>query len=77
MNIIRQEHNDKTEFILNYNDNNFIIHYAGCDLYWTMIDYKNDNQFVVTSSSVNVLVGSLNVREYAIDFSSSDTFSPV
>ena len=48
MNIIRQEHNDKTEFIINYNNNKFIIHYAGCDLYWTMIDYQKDNKFIVT-----------------------------
>ena len=31
----------------------------------------------ITSSSVNVLLGSLNVREYAIDFSSSPTLLPV
>ena len=31
----------------------------------------------ITSSSVNVLLGSLNVREYAIDFSSSPTLLTV
>ena len=31
----------------------------------------------ITSSSVNVLIGTLNVREYAIDFSSSPTLLPV
>lgn len=47
MDIIKNN-NEEIQFIINYNDNKFIIHYAACDLYWTMINYNLNNEFVVT-----------------------------
>lgn len=32
----------------NENGNTFIINYAGGDLYWVMLNYYKDNQFIVT-----------------------------
>lgn len=32
----------------NEDGNTFIIHYAGGDLYWVMLNYHKDNQFIVT-----------------------------
>lgn len=50
MNIIKNKTSEnKDELILiNESGNKFIIHYAGGDLYWTMLDYCYDNQFCVT-----------------------------
>lgn len=39
----------KYEITLENEDGNaFIIHYAGCDLYWTMLNYNKANEFIVT-----------------------------
>lgn len=32
----------------NEDGNTIIIHYAGGDLYWTMLNYNKDNEFIVT-----------------------------
>lgn len=43
--------NNRYELILSneFNDK-FLIHFAGGDLYWTMLDYHDNNEFTVTRS---------------------------
>lgn len=47
MDIINKD--DAYELILtNDNKDTFIIHYAAGDLYWTMFDYYDDNEFIIS-----------------------------
>ena len=39
--------------IVNNKGEQFKIHYAGGDLYWTMIDYKENNEFIVEKKDVD------------------------
>ena len=41
----KEEYNELT--IVNNKGEQFKIHYAGGDLYWTMIDYHKDNEFII------------------------------
>ena len=46
--IIKEEKNEYNGLtIVDNKGEQFKIHYAGGDLYWTMIDYHNDNEFII------------------------------
>lgn len=51
---IDKEERDNNINLVVSNDNGeqFRIHYAGGDLYWTMTDYKKDNEFVVEKKDI-------------------------
>jgi hypothetical protein len=58
-----RENNDNCDELLVVNDqgNVFRIHYAGGDLYWTMIDYVKDNEFVVGKEDFDFYKGLENI----------------
>jgi len=52
MNILKNEISyHRYELILsNELNDKFLIHFAGGDLYWTMLDYHDNNEFVITKN---------------------------
>ena len=48
MEIIKCKNGESSELVLiNELGDKFIIHYAGLDLYFTMLDYKEENKFII------------------------------
>jgi len=52
MEIIKNEvGNLKDLEFINENDQKFKIHYAGGDLYWTMLNYNDTNEFIINNNN--------------------------
>jgi hypothetical protein len=52
--IIKEERNDGSKELLLISENGykFRIHYAACDLYWTMINYDENNEIIVKKNDL-------------------------